>query len=212
MAMPFDKPETKTVFIIYDPFLITHELAKNMIIAPEPYHLRPLELTDIDELMVIENLVMPNPASAEMYRRELTENSISTYYALTTADETNGRQHLIGYAGHWLIAEECHISIIAVHPSRRRHGLGGLLLLNQLLIACQQDALFATLEVRVGNIAAQTLYQRFNFDVVGRRRHYYPDGEDALLMTVEMRGTSYCANTLERKRQTLLARLQKSAL
>ena len=44
----------------------------------------------------------------------------------------------------------------------------------------------ATLEVRAGNIAAQSLYRDFSFDIIGRRPHYYIDNnEDALIMTLE---------------------------
>ncbi|MCS6997720.1 MAG: GNAT family N-acetyltransferase, partial [Casimicrobiaceae bacterium] len=41
----------------------------------------------------------------------------------------------------------------------------------------------ATLEVRVNNLAAQSLYRKFGFVEVGRRKRFYRDGEDALLMT-----------------------------
>jgi ribosomal-protein-alanine N-acetyltransferase len=41
------------------------------------------------------------------------------------------------------------------------------------------------LEVRAGNEAAQTLYRKFGFEVVGHRPRYYQDNhEDALLMTL----------------------------
>jgi ribosomal-protein-alanine N-acetyltransferase len=44
----------------------------------------------------------------------------------------------------------------------------------------------ATLEVRVSNVAAQSLYQRYGFAKVGLRPHYYSDrGEDALIMTTK---------------------------
>jgi ribosomal-protein-alanine N-acetyltransferase len=46
----------------------------------------------------------------------------------------------------------------------------------------------AILEVRAGNVAAQSLYRRFGFEVVGRRRQYYRDPvEDALLMNATLR-------------------------
>lgn len=45
------------------------------------------------------------------------------------------------------------------------------------------DGAAATLEVRAGNAAAVALYRRLGFEEVGRRRRYYADGSDALLMT-----------------------------
>jgi ribosomal-protein-alanine N-acetyltransferase len=44
----------------------------------------------------------------------------------------------------------------------------------------------ATLEVRLSNVAARRLYERFGFRPVGVRPRYYTDnGEDALIMTTD---------------------------
>jgi ribosomal-protein-alanine N-acetyltransferase len=52
--------------------------------------------------------------------------------------------------------------------------------------AIRLGARLATLEVREHNAAAQRLYQRFRFKIVGRRPRYYLDNqEDALIMTVD---------------------------
>ena len=41
-----------------------------------------------------------------------------------------------------------------------------------------------TLEVRKSNIAAQGLYKKYGFDIIGERKRYYSDnGEDAWIMT-----------------------------
>jgi ribosomal-protein-alanine N-acetyltransferase len=81
------------------------------------------------------------------------------------------------------------------------------LLLNILVTACDLAAEMVTLEVRRGNDAAQALYQKYGFDVVGERRRYYRDtGEDALLMTVSTLDAGY-GEMLEEKRETLFNRL-----
>jgi ribosomal-protein-alanine N-acetyltransferase len=81
------------------------------------------------------------------------------------------------------------------------------LLLNILVTACDLAAEMVTLEVRRGNDAAQALYQKDGFDVVGERRRYYRDtGEDALLMTVSTLDAGY-GEMLEEKRETLFNRL-----
>ena len=49
----------------------------------------------------------------------------------------------------------------------------------------------ALLEVRASNAAAIAMYQRhLGFATVGRRRGYYADGEDALLMALPMPSTA----------------------
>ena len=44
-----------------------------------------------------------------------------------------------------------------------------------------------TLEVRQSNQPALTLYDALRYRRVGFRRHYYADGEDAIIMTKEIR-------------------------
>ena len=81
------------------------------------------------------------------------------------------------------------------------------MLLNILVTACDLAAEMVTLEVRRSNDAAQALYQKYGFDVVGERRRYYRDtGEDALLMTVSTLDAGY-GEMLEEKRETLFNRL-----
>lgn len=48
----------------------------------------------------------------------------------------------------------------------------------------------AMLEVRVSNGAAIALYDQLGFKQVGRRKKYYPDGEDAILMNKDIPGSS----------------------
>lgn len=85
----------------------------------------------------------------------------------------------------WLIVDEAHIATLAVHPKLRRQGIARKLLCVALKEAAEDGMLSALLEVRAGNDAAQDLYRKFGFDVVGRRTRYYQDNyEDALLMTL----------------------------
>lgn len=70
-----------------------------------------------------------------------------------------------------------------MHPAYRRQGFAQVLLHRLLVIARQRGLAWATLEVRVSNSAAIALYQRFGFQVAGRRCRYYPDTqEDALIL------------------------------
>jgi len=94
-----------------------------------------------------------------------------------------GPAPIVGYGGFWLMAGEAHITTIAVRPELRRRGIGELLLVAMLDRATELGAEVATLEVRVSNIAAQTLYRKYGFRQVGLRRRYYSNNEDALIMT-----------------------------
>jgi [ribosomal protein S18]-alanine N-acetyltransferase len=149
-----------------------------------PYRMRPMRLDDLDAVMAIEAASFPSAWPRSGYEHELTSNANAHYLVLMGPDG-----EIIGYAGQWLVAGEGHISIMAVAPAWRGRGLGELLLNSLLEEAEQAGAGRVLLEVRTGNRAAQALYRKYQFELVGRRPHYYKDtGEDALLMTLELSG------------------------
>ena len=152
-----------------------------MVTAPGPYQLRSMQLSDLADVRAIEQMSLPTPTKAGAYERELTKNSLAHYQVLTV-----NAHPLIGYSGYWLIADEVHIIIIAVHPDWRRRGLGELLLLNMLMMTQTVNVTIATLEVRPSNVAAQALYQKYHFGIVNERPRYYQDGESALVMTADL--------------------------
>lgn len=96
------------------------------------------------------------------------------------------KQYILGFAGFWIMAEEAHITNIAVRNIHRRRGIGQLLLISIIDLATGLNAHNLTLEVRASNIAAQSLYYKYGFTQVGLRRGYYTDNkEDAVLMSTE---------------------------
>lgn len=99
------------------------------------------------------------------------------------AGHTQGRECLIGLACLWSILDEAHITLLAVDPDYRHQGLGQMLLWTLLLLAQDRGLQWATLEVRPSNQAAISLYSKFGFKEVGRRRGYYTDpDEDGLIL------------------------------
>jgi ribosomal-protein-alanine N-acetyltransferase len=107
------------------------------------------------------------------------------------------------------MVDEAHVTTFAVLPAYRRRGLGGRLLSALIELAADLGASVVTLEVRLSNVAARRLYQRFGFRPVGVRPHYYSDnGEDALIMTTE----PLDAPDMRRLRQQLSARYAAEVL
>ena len=93
---------------------------------------------------------------------------------------------MIGFAGIWLMVDEAHVTTFAVDPAWRRRGVGERLLLALLDVSVARRAREATLEVRLSNMAARRLYEKYGFRPVGIRPRYYSDnGEDALIMTTD---------------------------
>ncbi len=89
-----------------------------------------------------------------------------------------------GYVGVWFQGDEAHITEIAVRERLRGKGIGELLLIGSVRAAIEYGSSVVTLEVRVSNLIAQRLYEKYGFKQVGIRKAYYSDNrEDAAIMT-----------------------------
>jgi len=95
---------------------------------------------------------------------------------------------LLGCANGWCIGDEAEISRLAVLQRERRHGIGAKLLGRLLEELAKLGAARVFLEVRTSNVAALRLYENAGFLQVGLRRRYYEDGEDAIIMSLELAG------------------------
>lgn len=110
---------------------------------------------------------------------------------------------VFGFAGVWFLSDEAHIATIAVRSVFRRQGIGEHLLAGVIDIAIANSAQLVTLEVRASNEAAQALYDKYGFVVVGVRPGYYSDNkEDAILMTADGITSNSFQENFERLRQT----------
>jgi ribosomal-protein-alanine N-acetyltransferase len=91
-----------------------------------------------------------------------------------------------GFALGRVIVDVAELRVLVVAPAWRRRGIGRRLLEAFVRQARARGATRVALEVRAGNAAARELYRTLGFDVEGRRPHYYPGGEDALLYGVSL--------------------------
>jgi ribosomal-protein-alanine N-acetyltransferase len=141
------------------------------------FELRRLELGDLDAIEVIEKASYPTPWSRSMFASEVAKPSSHSIAAVTPEGELIGYLVLSRYVDAW------HVMNVAVAVSHRRHGVASAML-ERLFTLTRDDAQRGyTLEVRVSNVAAIQLYERFGFTSKGIRRGYYTDNrEDALIM------------------------------
>lgn len=118
------------------------------------------------------------------------------------------RLPILGFAGMWVLLDEAHITTIGVDPDQQGKGLGEFLFVTLLDEAIQRGATWVTLEVRVTNSTAQSLYRKYGFTVQGRRPRYYSDNnEDAYIMWSEsLRDPGY-RQRIEDLRRSALQRL-----
>ncbi len=98
----------------------------------------------------------------------------------------SNREYITGFAGIWVLADEAHLTNIAVREMDRGQGVGELLLISIIDLSLELKVDFVTLEVRASNKDAQKLYTKYGFNQVGARRNYYTDNrENALIMTTD---------------------------
>lgn len=142
--------------------------------------MEPMTFDDLAAVHRIELASFSVPWPDDAYRSELGANRLASYLVVRSGDA------LVAYGGIWLMVDEAHVTTFAVDPAWRRQRVGETLLLALLDLALARHAREATLEVRLSNVPARRLYEKYGFRPVGLRPHYYSDnGEDALIMTTE---------------------------
>lgn len=136
----------------------------------------PLEVAHLPAIMEIERSSHGAPWSEQSFRNEIGSPQSLFLVALHEGA-------VVGYAGAWILADEAHVTTIAVHPDKRRQGLGRRLMDELLDRAKDAGAVCSTLEVRAANMAALHLYEELGYVRAGVRKRYYPDNrEDAVVM------------------------------
>lgn len=96
-------------------------------------------------------------------------------------------ENVCGFAGLWFNIDEAHIMNIAVRKDFRKKGIGSELLNFLIDEAKSKGKMCITLEVRDDNIPAIELYKKFDFEILGRRKKYYNNANDAIIMTKNFR-------------------------
>ncbi|KAA3646662.1 MAG: ribosomal-protein-alanine N-acetyltransferase [Chloroflexi bacterium] len=147
--------------------------------------LRPMLPDDVHSVHAVEESSFVSPWPLSSYRFEVEQNKASRPL-LAEVEQVDGSKQIVGLIVIWLLVDEAHIANIAVDPDYRRQGIACKLMQAALDDCAQNGAVYASLEVRSSNTAAQALYKRFGFESVGIRRAYYQDNkEDAILMTLQ---------------------------
>jgi [ribosomal protein S18]-alanine N-acetyltransferase len=148
---------------------------------PQPDELEvtvtPMRRRHLRSVLRIEQQVYPRPWSMGLFMSELGIRG-SRIYVVARVDST-----LVGYGGLMLVADDGHVTTLAVDPAWHRHKLGTRLLFALASTAIHRGAKNLTLEVRTSNQAAQGLYRSFGFAPAGIRKGYYVETkEDAIVM------------------------------
>lgn len=95
-------------------------------------------------------------------------------------------REICGFILTRIAADEAEVITIAVGPDRRRQGLASRLLERAVAHMVRLGAARMFLEVAAQNLPARNLYEKYGFREVGRRKAYYDDGDDALVLAVDL--------------------------
>ena len=179
-----------------------------IIVISLALEIQSLTANDLSAALELDQACFGGLWNLEAYQRELESPNTELVGLFSSVSSSR----MLGMGCFWSIVDEAHITIVAVHPYYQHQGLGAALLYSLLLRAYDRGLERATLEVRVSNTAAISLYQKFGFKTAGRRRGYYRDnGEDALILwTGEMQQPDF-TKTLDTWRTIICDRLSESS-
>ena len=138
-----------------------------------------MQRQDLAAVHQLESLSQPDPWSLQHFVDELDSR-------VATLDLYWCEEQLAGFLCSWLIAGELQIQNLATLPQMRRRGIAARLLTHAIARSQEQGLTSVCLEVRLSNRPAIALYEAFGFAANGTRTSYYPDGEDALLMSYRL--------------------------
>ena len=141
---------------------------------------RQARTEDIPAVAALEAQVFPDPWPQHLYLQEVGQ-PLRFQRVVYTEN---------GYLAAYLFAcwqlDELHVLKVATHPLHEGKGLATTLMDEAKSEGVRSGARALILEVRPSNRRAFRLYRHIGYDVLGRRPHYYADGEDALVMSLPL--------------------------
>ncbi|HKJ43315.1 MAG TPA: ribosomal protein S18-alanine N-acetyltransferase [Sunxiuqinia sp.] len=140
--------------------------------------IRLAEKTDVKALFKIEQRSFDAESFSRRQINYLATRSSGFFWVLAEASEIAGFIVLLQRKN----TRGLRIYSLAVSPNFRGKSYGRLLLEKALQTANENAKQYLYLEVSEENQSAIRLYQKFGFQITGKRKAYYKDGSAALLM------------------------------
>lgn len=146
--------------------------------------IRAMTLDDLDRVIELEHQLFKESSwSKEDYLYEIYENTFSFNFVLEIDDI------IIGHVGVWIMYEQSQITTIGIDNHYQRQGYAKTLMDEIIQFAVEEGCEVMSLEVRVSNQPAISLYEKCGFVNQAIRKNYYQDNhEDAYLMVKRLEG------------------------
>jgi ribosomal-protein-alanine N-acetyltransferase len=159
-----------------------------MVSQGEPLHnieIRKMVVADVPIVTALDRAEDPEPWTENIFRREL---QLTMSHTLLAVDRSEQGERVAGFITYWIAADEVQLHKIVVSRPLQRCGVARRLFQAMTDQASARNLSRVTLEVRRTNEAALALYKAFGYRVMAVRKAYYDEaGEDALIMSAELR-------------------------
>ncbi|MGV3129656.1 ribosomal protein S18-alanine N-acetyltransferase [Staphylococcus sp. IVB6181] len=143
-------------------------------------NIRLMTLEDVPQVFDLERMCFNDSSwTIDAFYHEVEKNKFARYFVM----EYN--QEIIGYIGMWVVIDQAQITTVAITETMRGYGLGKLIIEYAMSYA-RQTCDVMSLEVRIENRPARHVYEALGFNYGGKRKNYYGEGEDALVMWVDL--------------------------
>lgn len=134
---------------------------------------------DLNEIASILSTEFDDFWNENIFRQEL-QNENSEYIVARLNNE------IVGFAGIWISPVDIHITDIVVRKDKRNMKIGSNILEELIKLAETKGRETLTLEVNEKNEIAQKLYLNYGFEKLGKRKKYYNNEDDAIIMTLNL--------------------------
>jgi len=142
--------------------------------------IRKMDLSDIPYVYNEELKIFGKSLGEKTLYNEIMYNDMSRYFIVLVNNKR------AGYVGSWLTLPNAEILNLFVSEDYRGLGIGAQLMDKVIEVCNENDIENLTLEVRMSNKYAIKLYKEIGFKKVSVRKKYYENGEDALLLVLEL--------------------------
>lgn len=142
-------------------------MTRNKILQPN-LTFSPIQNEDLEQIMLIETQIYPNPWSIS-----IMQDCLKAGYQCIKGHQFEHSDEVACYALMMIGFEESNLLNIGVNPKFQRQSIASQMLNRLLLISRINHAKHMWLEVRASNQAAINLYQKFDFKEIGLRKNYY---------------------------------------
>lgn len=129
------------------------------------------DISQLDQIMVVMEAAF-DPKWGEAWNRRQVQDALALPNTFVILSNNSDQENANGFLITRQAPGEEELLLIAVHPKYRRRGIGERLLKQLAIDASHRGATRIYLEMRENN-PAESLYQRFGFEPIGRRSKYY---------------------------------------